>query len=155
MEQKTFAERSGISGYLELRRGEPTALDAAPNFYYQVTGKVTLGVGLDYRFFFGARDSLATRADQSGRLGMRAYMEYQLPMMLYLHLEYEHNDYRVGQDFESTDFPSTADEHYVGIGRDFGLKGRWRTSFLLLYNLSQDDFSPNRNRWTVRWGFKM
>lgn len=155
MKQKTFAERSGVSGYIQLRRGDPTVLDTSPNFYYSATGRITLGVGFNYRFIIGEQDSLVSRTDQSRALAIRTYLEYELLWSLYLHLEYEHNDYSVGQDFEATDFPKTSDEHYLGIGRDFGLKGRWRTSFLLLYNLSQDDYSPNRNRWTVRWGFKI
>lgn len=155
IKEKSFTERSGLGGYVQFRSGEPSIIDIAPNYYYALTGKLSAGVGLSYRFYLGEMEQPPQRTDQAKPLSYRAYLEYLLFWSLYLHAEYERNDYTVSRDFEATDFPAFSNEHYVGLGRDLQIREGFKSSFLVLYNLTQDNHSPNPNRFVIRVGFKI
>ena len=146
VKEQTLRERFFITGMVQINNTKPFVIDANPGIGYNITGRISAGVGGKYRFILDDKDE-AIQYDHR-IYGFNGFLEYQLLFSMFLHGEYQ----QLSVDHEGDSTPSGA--FLLGLGRDLNYKNRFIGRIMVLYNFNKNAFEPFSNQFSARFGFK-
>lgn len=153
LEGKTFFERMVIGGNFNLVSTKPVSIDLSPDLGFRFTSKLSMGVGINYRYTFG--DSIKNSWYVSPRnTGFKAFVTYDFFKNFYAYAETNY----VGLTSQSSE-GSERDwitNYFLGLGRKFLIHPKLYMTITATYNLNNMEENPLYiNHYQVRVGFRL
>ena len=137
-----FGNNYSVGGNFSILFGSVTLIDLSPQISSEILPKIHLGAGLSGIYYNDSFNRYSTTI-----LGGRLFGRWFPLDYLFTHLEFEilNGEWIAGQKFNIT-------SNYLGIGYRNTLGSKSGLDVLLLYNLTQSEYSPYSNP-TFRIGF--
>ena len=136
--RKRFSERIFFGGNIGLQFGTVTFIDVSPLIGYELTEKLSAGVGATY-LYYRYRDRFN---DFSTNIyGGRVFSRYNILENIFAHTEYE------VLNLEAFDLEKRINVTSILVGGGFRqqLGGRTYLNLLILWNINESAYSPYRN----------
>lgn len=136
--RKRFSERIFFGGNIGLQFGTVTFIDVSPLIGYELTEKLSAGVGATYQYY-RYRDRFN---DFSTNIyGGRVFSRYNILKNIFSHVEYE------VLNLEAFDLEKRINVTSILVGGGFRqqLGGRTYLNLLVLWNINESAYSPYRN----------
>lgn len=140
--EKTTFQRFQIGGYVQYFF-YPQGLDLAPTLGFQLTSRMTMGVGYNKRINFDNPDSLNT-------VGKRVFLQHDIVGTIFLHAESEWLKQSMGEPGMAAIVERNT---LLGIGTKMKM-GRFDGSLVALYNLNPEA-TIQGNRFSIRYGINL
>lgn len=139
-QEKSTIQRFQVGGYIQYQF-VPQALDIAPTVGFQLTSRMTMGVGYNKRILFDAPDSASV-------VGKRMFIQYDLIGSIFFHGESEwlqQEKGELGMIYERNT--------QIGLGTKVKM-GRFDGTLTALYNLNPAS-TLQTSRFSFRYGINL
>lgn len=134
---KSFSDRVFFGGNLGLQFGTYTFIDVSPLVGYEITEKLSAGVGFTYLYY---KDRIY---DYSTNIyGGRVFTRYNIIENFFAHGEYEILNL---ETFDLIDKRMNITNILVGGGYRQHIGGRTYFNLLVLWNINESAYSPYQN----------
>ncbi|MEQ6120498.1 hypothetical protein AAOP42_13290 [Reichenbachiella sp. MALMAid0571] len=148
--ENTLVQRFTIAGYIQIGGHKPLLIDYSPSIAYKLTGKASVGFGVNGRAKIGEGSS-----KEEDLVGYRSFLEYALLKKIYLHGEYERTGV-VDKDANADQSARVWSQRWLlGLGKDFKHRSGINGSLLILYNFNRSKTDPHSQTFQVRYGIKI
>lgn len=135
-EKSDFTDRLFYAGGFGAQFGNVTFIEASPIIGIGITETIRAGVGFSYMYF---QDRIAKY--QTNIYGGRVFSQADIYAGFFAHVEYE----ILNGEFEFVGERTNLNSFLVGGGYRASLGGRFFGSATLLYNLTEEIYSPYSN----------
>ncbi len=143
-----FKDRVYFGGGLGLQFGSVTYVEVSPIIGYRVTKKLNAGVGLKY-IYWKYDDDFLKYSYESSIYGGSVFSSYYFIPNLFGHVEFEMINLEVPANVSSTgEYKLKRDwiaNTFVGGGYAQPLGGRSAIMIMLLWNLTEEQYTPYSN----------
>jgi hypothetical protein len=149
MKGKPLRERLVPGLAFQVFRGDVFSLDLAPQIGYRFSGRLTAGVGGQYRVSINKKFEYYVQG--AGVYGGRAYMDFKAFRSIYLHAEFEAlqlEDRAIPTGIEDSK-PLVYSSHF-GLGKQFNMSKRVSAMMLAFYRLEYDGHLPGATKYNAR-----
>jgi len=144
----SFKDRLYFGGSLGLQFGNVTYIEVSPIVGYRVTEKLRTGVGLRY-IYYKYDDDFLIRAYESSIYGGSIFGSYYILPNLFAHVEFEMLNLDVPNNVSNNGDYNLVREWIastmVGGGYAQSLGGRSALTIMLLWNLTEEQYTPYSN----------
>jgi hypothetical protein len=147
-EVNSVKNRIYFGGSLGLQFGTVTYIEVSPIIGYRITEKLRGGIGLRY-IYYKYDDDFLSSAYESSIYGGSIFGSYYIIPSLFAHVEFEMLNLEVPENVSNTgDYNLVRDwiaSTMVGGGYAQSLGGRSALTFMVLWNLTEEQYSPYSN----------